>query len=230
MIEEIQEILKKVSTAKGITLFIVLFFLAIFVWSNMDFLTEVSFTFKNGEQESTSKAEKEKDESSGYPKLELGELYLPPAPVKSPSIVVFEIKNPGSDTAKNTHVSIDYGASKIISYEIIGLKKTEYSAPPAENSIITIDIKNLRPNESAYVYAHTSYPSFNRISFSSENVTREVVYTYKDYLNKQSGSSFPGFTIFLQFLAAFVLVITTIFFTFGILGKLNKLFGFNWDK
>ena len=39
MTPEINELLKKIATAKGITAVLVIVFLGIFVWRNLDFLT-----------------------------------------------------------------------------------------------------------------------------------------------------------------------------------------------
>lgn len=228
MTPEIQEILKKISSAKGLTVLLVVVFLSIFVWKNLDFLTEISFTFKNSNQESVSTKKGENKKEHGVPRLELGEIILPPIPVKLPSVVVFEVKNPGTATVVNAHISIDYGAAKVISYEVLGPRKEEYSIAPPEQSIITIELKKLRPNESVYIYAHTSFPSFKRISLSSENVNSETIYTYNNYLNQKSTGVTPTFNGFLFFLLGGFILVMTIFSTAVLISKLNKWLKLGW--
>ena len=60
MTPEINEFLKRAATAKGITVILLfLTFLAIFVWRNIDLLTEISFTLRKPDQAASPEARRE---------------------------------------------------------------------------------------------------------------------------------------------------------------------------
>lgn len=227
MTPEINEFIKKVSTAKGITVLLILFFLALFVWKNLDFLTEVSFTFKKEETTKVDSSTK-KETSNGIPQLELGKILIPPSPEKLPSIVVFEIKNPGSAITKEAHINIDLGAAKVIEYEIIGPKEEDVKTSGTNKSILNIDIKQVRPHESIYLYLHTSIPTFKKISTSSENTLGVKDFTLNDFLSKEEDKSSPSFSGFLLFLLGGFILVMSFYFTIILISKLNRFFKMEW--
>lgn len=228
MTPEINELLKKIATAKGITAVLVIVFLGIFVWRNLDFLTEVSFTMKKPETKAETKSTGSKQNNSGVPQLSLGEIILPPSPRKLPSFAVFEIKNPGSAPTTHVRVAIDFGVAKVMAYEVIGPKQEDVSGSDPEQSVLNLDIAQLRPEESAYVYVQTNNPSFKKIALSSSDTTPVVVYTYRDFLEAKDSSSSPGFRGYLFFLLGGFLLVMAIYFTVAIIQKLNKWLNLKW--
>jgi hypothetical protein len=232
MTPEINEFLKRITTAKGITMLIVVLFLAIFIWKNLDFFTEVSFTLKNDKTNASKTtagktAEKDK-EIVGTPALALGDLLIPPTPAKLPSIMVFEVKNPGSDVTKDIRINIDLGTAKVIEYEIIGPKSDEAQGSEAGISILNIDIKQIRPHESLYIYIHSSVPTFKRISLSSKSTSGVEEFTLNDYLKNKGATSKSDFANFLLIIASIFIVVMSIYFTMVLISKLNKWLKTGW--
>jgi len=222
---ELKDILKKVATAKGVTAILIIVFIGIFVWKNLDFLTEVQFTLKKLDKKTeTQKSELEK-KASGVPQLAFGEIVLSPASKKLPSIVVFRIDNPGSAVTKAIRIVINFGPTKVIEYEVIGPKEEDVTGSNAGQSVINLDINELRPHESTYIYALTSYPSFDKIAISSNDTTSVIEYTYKDYLAKKQPEASPNFFTFLKFLFGAFIVVMVIYFTGVMIIIIN-----NWLK
>lgn len=228
MTPEINELLKKIATAKGITAVLIIVFLAIFVWRNLDFLTEVSFTMKKSDTKVESKNASSKQNNSGIPQLSLGEIILSPIPRKLPSFAVFEIKNPGSAPTTHIRVAINFGVAKVVAYEVIGPKQEDVKGSDPEQSVLNLDIAQLRPQESAYIYVQTSTPSFKKIALSSSDTTTVIEYTYRDFLESKDSSRPPAFTSYLFFLLGSFLLVMTIYFTVALIQKLNKWLNLKW--
>jgi len=176
MTPELNELLKKIATAKGITALLIIAFLAIFIWRNLDFLTEVTFTLRKPDTKTEAKATETQKKNAGVPQLVIGEVMLPPSPRKLPYFAVFEIKNSGSVPTTNVRVALDFGAAKVVAYEVIGPKTEEVSGSDSGQSIIKLDIAQLGPKESAYLYVQTSNPSFKSIALSSSDTSSVVEY------------------------------------------------------
>lgn len=227
MTPEINEFIKKVSTAKGITVLLILFFLAIFVWKNLDFLAEVSFTFK---KEKTTKIDPKRNDKTkhGVSQLELGKIIIPPCPAKLPSILVFEIKNPGSAITKDVHINLDLGVAKVIAYEVIGPKGEDTKGSGSNKSILNIDVKQIRPHESIYLYLQTSIPTFKKISLSSDSTIRVEDFTLTDFLSSEESRTNPTFNGFLLFLLGGFILVMSFYFTGILISKLNKYFKMKW--
>lgn len=228
MTPELNELLKKVASAKGITAVLIIVFLGIFVWRNLDFLTEVSFTLKKADSKTEAKSKGSEKAGSGVPQLAIGEVLLSPSPRKLPSFAVFEIKNPGSAPTTNVRVVLDLGAAKVDAYEVIGPKSDEVSGSAAGQSVINLDIVQLRPQESAYIYIQTNNPSFRKIALSSNNTPSVVEYSYKNYLESKEPNRTPTFTGFLFFLLGGFLLVMSFYFTIVLIQKLNKWLKVQW--
>ncbi len=221
MEKEIAKILRRISTSKWIILAFISGIIAIFVWINFDFLTEVSFTLRKDAQTPTAE-EKSDDDKPNTARLVLGDIILPPNPERLPSIVVFEIKNPSGDSASNVRISIDYGASKVIAYEILGPSTDEVMVSESGRSILNIDIAQVRPHESAYIYAQTSIPTFRKITVSSETTSSVIDYTIKDHNDKVQPNNKPiKFQEFLWFLFGGFIVVMSVFFTYVLIQKIS---------
>ncbi|TYB32723.1 MAG: hypothetical protein FXF49_10025 [Flexistipes sinusarabici] len=222
MTTEIKALLKKISTAKGITVLLIVFFLSVFIWKNLNFLTQVSFTFKNESAQSSSKQET-KNKNKGVAQMDFGNIFIPPSPKKLPAIVVFEIKNDGSAIAKNARINIDLGASKVIGYEVIGPKQNDVSGSEIGSSMLNIDLKLIRPHESAYIYIQVSTPTFKKVAISSDSTAGVKDITLGEYLETGSDRSTPTFQGFLLFLLGGFILTISVYFTIVLLSKLNKL-------
>lgn len=228
MTPELNELLKKIATAKGIVAVLVIVFLGIFVWRNLDFLTEISFTMKNSDAKQEAKSAGSKQANSGVPQLALGEITLPPSPRKLPSFAVFEIKNPGSAPTTHVRVAIDFGVAKVVAYEVIGPKQGDVSGSDPDQSVLNVDIATLHPAESAYVYVQTTNPSFKKIALSSSDTTGVTEYTYHDFLEAKDANRTPAFKGFLFFLLGGFLLVMAIYFTVALIQKLNKWLNLKW--
>ena len=230
MTPELNELLKKIATAKGITALLIIAFLAIFIWRNLDFLTEVTFTLRKPETktETKIKATETEKKNTGVPQLALGEVMLPPSPRKLPYFAVFEIKNSGSVPTKDVRTTLDFGAAKVVAYEVIGPKKEEVSGSDTGQSIIKLNIVQLGPKESAYLYVQTSNPSFKSIALSSSDTTSVVEYSYSNYLEEKKSRGSPTFMGYLLFLLGGFLLVMTFYLTAALIQKLNKWLKLSW--
>lgn len=225
MTPEIKEFLKWLATAKGLTVALILVFMAIFVWRNIDFITEISFTLHKPDQtKSSPEARKEiKAKNEGIPMLAVGMVIVPPAPRGLPSIVVFEIKNPGTGITHNVRVSIDLGSAKLIGYEVLGLRPDQSSGTTAGTSLLNIQLEEIGPKESIYVYAQTSTPTFQKIVLSSTDLVSPITYSY-DNFREGSSNNHDGFFAFLDFLGGSFLLVMSVYLTLVLITWLNKLF------
>ena len=78
MTEEFNNFLKRVGTAKGLTVILIVVFLGLFVWKNIDFLTEISFTLKKQEPSiSSAKPDTPDEKSSGIPTTNSRKMFEP---------------------------------------------------------------------------------------------------------------------------------------------------------
>lgn len=225
MTPEINKFFKRLATAKGITVALIFVFLAIFIWSNFNFLTEVTFTLRKPEESTQSPPARDKAKAKyeGVPQLAVGKVLLPPTPRSLPSIVVFELTNPGSGIVHSVRGSFDFGPAKVIGYEVLGPSSESVTTSPSGTSIVAITLQELGPQESAYLYAQTSLPTFNSVTLSSTDLVSPVVFTFET-LQSRSDIRSGTFVGFLYVLAgAFILVMAT-YLTIALMTFLNRAF------
>lgn len=221
--------LKKAASAKGLLVILLAVFIGIFVWRNFNFLTEITFSIKNPVQAAAIQPTKEIKRSNftPYPELGIGKVLLPPAPKDLPSIMVFEINNPGTGETKNIRVSLDLGSSKVIGFEIIGANNSESKQPVLGTSMLTTTIDKIGPAEHAYLYIHCSEPVFRKLTVSSPDVFNSVEKTYNDANSNSGSDNNLNFNTFLYIVFGFFIVVMTLYFTFLLIGFLNK---YVWPK
>ena len=232
MEQDVIKLLKKIVKVKWIAIILIAIFLGIFVSRNSKFFSEITFTLKP-ETSNKSKEEQLKDRQTCCPHLKIGQVLVPPTAKKLPVIVVFEVRNSGEAIARQVRVFIDFGSSKVIAYEVIGPRKDFVSGSETGSSIINLEIKYLRPHESAYIYAQTSHAVFSKIVLSSSDTLSAIEYTYSNYLAKtktsKDGAMPDWFVTFLFILVGSVLVVFTGYFVIVLIQKLNKWLKVKWD-
>ena len=114
MTPEINDFLKKITTAKGIVVLLIAVALGIFVWHNFNFLSEVTFTIKNHDSNtSTTSQKKDLDKTKGYVEISLEDAFIPPATKNIPTVMSFKIANNSNRDASSLRVFIDVGNAKI---------------------------------------------------------------------------------------------------------------------
>ena len=160
--------------------------------------------------------------------MAFGEILVPPSSETLPSFLVFEVKNPGSDVAKDVHINIDLGVAKVIGYEVIGPNTADVQSSEPGRSILNVDIKQLRPHENIYIYIQSSSPTFKRVSLSSSNTIGVKDFTLKDYIAEKEVGSAPTFQGFLLFLAGGFTLVMSGYFTLVLIFKLNKWLKMEW--
>ena len=224
--EDIKKLLGQVANAKIITLIIIGIFIGILIWKNSDFISEVSFTIKNGTDASkTKKLSKEENKSHLQSNLVINKILLPPSPEKLPSIIVIEIKNIGNTSALNIKINIDLGIAQVIGYEIIGFNTKDITNNVSNTSILNISLEEIRPNENGYIYLHTNIPIFKNISISSKDTDKTNSLTLNEYIQNNSiikngnGITMSGF---LEFLLGLFILIMSGYFTMVLINYLNK--------
>jgi hypothetical protein len=230
--DEINELLNKIVSAKWLVSLFVLALLTIFVWKNFDFLTEVSITFtkdvgtkQTAEAKSTETSGKKgkKKTEEPQPGLSLGEILIPPAAKTLPAFAVFEITNPGSAPTHGVRVAIDFGGAKVSAYEVIGPNDREAVGSRPGQSVVNVDIVQLRPGESAYIYAQLTQPGFKKITLSSNDTAPAVVeYTFNNYLQRKRHESSITFLDFLLILIGLFIFVMSIWGTVALIFRLNR--------
>jgi hypothetical protein len=226
-LEDIKKLLGQVANAKIITLIIIGIFIGILIWKNSDFISEVSFTIKNGTDTSITKKVSKIEENKTHLKsnLVINKILLPPSPEKLPSIIVIEIKNIGKASALNIKINIDLGIAQVIGYEIIGFNTKDITNNVSKTSILNISLEEIRPNENGYIYLHTNIPIFKSISISSKDTDKTNSLTLSEYLQnntiikKHNGITMSGF---LEFLLGIFILIMSAYFTIVLITYLNK--------
>ncbi|MCB4758077.1 MAG: hypothetical protein LGB02_01695 [Sulfurovum sp.] len=226
--EDIKKLLGQVANAKIITLIIVIIFIGIIIWKNSDFISEVSFTIKNDTNTSItkklSKAQKE-DKSHLHSNLVINNILLPPSPEKLPSILVIEIKNIGKASALDIKINIDLGIAQIKGYEIIGFDTSDITNKISKTSVLNILLKEIRPNESGYIYLHTNAPIFKNISISSKDIERTTSINLQEYLQtngKIGHSTGPTISGTFEVMTMIFMWIMGGYFTLLVIVYLNK--------
>ena len=225
MTPEINEILKRLATAKGVTVTLIAVFLFIFVWSNIDFLTEVTFTVRKSDEtaQSLTVRDKVKAKHEGLPELAIRKVLLPPAPRDLPVIVVFELANPGSGIVHNVRGSFDFGSAKVLNYELLGPSPDSVTASPPGSSLITITVQEMGPGESVYLYAQTSLPTFKAVTLSSTDLVSPVILTFETFRARTDNEN-PDFISFLYFLAGAFILVMSVYLTSALVMFLNRWF------
>ena len=215
MLKEFDSILKKMATAKGLLILLLVALFGIFVWKNFNFLTEVTFSIKNPGATNPSQVANASAVSkhSTFPQLAIGKVILPPAPKELPTIIVFEIDNPGTGVTNNIRISLDLGSAKAIGYEVLGANKLESQQNSLGTSIIGTVIDKIGPGEHAYFYVHCSQPTFTKISLSSPDVFGSVEYDYKKYRSSYESDHPDKFKTFLYVLFGIFIMVMGIYFT-----------------
>lgn len=219
MTPEINKFFKILSSAKGIVLALVILILGIFIWNNLDFMSEVTFTIKN---EATGDSKKE---AKAY--LDFGSIFIPPSPKHLPTIIVFEVKNPSDVVSRNARINIDLGTSKAIDYEVIGPNVNDVSKTTPGTSLINIDLKLIRPHESAFIYIQSTNSTFKRISISSDTSDYTKDFTLNDYLTRDNTSK-PTALDMLLFVIGTTALLFFIFIMVGVARKINKKYDLGW--
>lgn len=229
MLKEVDSLLKKAATAKGLLVILLSIFIGIFVWRNFNFLTEITFSIKKPTSTSASQTQKEStnSKSSSNPQLEFGKIILPPAPKELPAIMVFEIANPGTGETNNIRVSLDLGSSRALGYEILGAKIADPLQPILGTSMLTTIIEKIGPTEHAYLYVYCSQPSFSRITASSPDVHGSIEYKYSDINSSKDSENASDFKTFLYVILSIFIVVMGIYFTILLIQILDK---YLWPK
>ena len=174
MTPEINDFLKKITTAKGIVVLLIAVALGIFVWHNFNFLSEVTFTIKNHDSNtSTTSQKKDLDKTKGYVEISLEDAFIPPATKNIPTVMSFKIANNSNRDASSLRVFIDVGNAKIYKYEFIGASKAT-SDFEQNASVIGLNIETLKSNENIYICLETSSPNFSKLVVSGDGINEPI--------------------------------------------------------
>jgi len=225
---EINDFLKKITTAKGVVVLLVAIGIAIFVWHNFNFLTEVTFTIKNHDSNATSAIpKKDSEKTTGYVHIELEKAFVPPATKNIPSVMFFKIVNNGNKDASSLRVFVDIGAAKIYRYETIGASKIT-SDFDQNASVIGLNIDTLRANENIYICLETSSPEFSKLVVSSPDMPTPLNIDKIASLSSNTDNTGITFIGALKFLLFMLLLIFSFYLLFVLIRKLNGLFKLQW--
>jgi hypothetical protein len=195
------------------------------IWKNSDFISEITFTIKNNNNEMivSKSVEKESQELEIKHKsnLEISNIILPPVSKRLPSIIVLELLNKGNASAKNINISIDLGNVKIIDYEVLGFNSGNNQNNIKSNSIIHIKLNEIKSQENGYIYLHTNAPFFKSITIRSEDTNSIKTIDMKSYLinklKKEEPTTFIGTLKTIGFVFMWAIAVRILLFMFRFL-------------
>lgn len=218
--------LERLATGKTIIVLILLAIIAIFVYKNFDFITEITFKVDRPNKETAKKDKTNKSKSADYTDLEIDNLQITPIESKLPSYLFFEVRNTGRATANKINLYIDAGRAKINDFELKPLESIQIIAGGKNSNILKIVIDSLNVDETVYVYCQLSAPMFNTITLNSENLLSTSTLKFSDLRNRGLKEELinRGFMEFLRFLLGAFIVVAAAFFTFVLFANLAKLF------
>lgn len=199
--------------------------IAIFVYKNFDFITEITFKVDRPET-SAKKDNANKNQHAVYTDLEIDNLQITPIDSKLPSYLYFEVKNTGRETANKINLHIDVGRAKINDFELRPAESLHVMAGGKDSNILKILIDSMNVDETVYVYCQLSAPVFNAITLNSENLLSTSSLKFSDLKigssNREIISS--SFMTYLRLLLGAFIFVAVAFFTIVLFGNLYRIF------
>ncbi len=165
-----------------------------------------------------AKAEKSKD----IAKLTISNVYVPPINTVQPSSFFAKISNNSLNPAKDVIVKLNFGEASISSCETIPVNAFK-GHENFETSIVSFSAGDILKKDSFYIYCLLSSPAFESILVTGPNLFTNEKYMYKD-LTRETVSDWSGFIAFFKVIAAIIVTIFAMVFTFLAIFLLGKKF------
>ncbi len=142
--------------------------------------------------------------------VSIAEVFVTPIDTKMPSSFYVELKNTSLECAKNINLTVDFGESKPIAYEWVPINNGKLISAEGE-SIQTIVISELKPNQSFYLTCNLSAPYFKSIIVDGGNLTINKKLTYQKYREQREGKGVSFYGVLWRALLIGLLVLLFIF-------------------
>ncbi len=145
----------------------------------------------------------------GTEDLRITRLQICPINFNLPNYFFVEITNKGTKKLVNVNLTIDFGKASYTQIEYSPEKNITFNNDSLNKFFAKFQCEEINRDESIYIYALLTQPSFNRILIDGPNLTFSKEYTYMEYLDSEKGSEseINGWTLFLYILFGGILLI-----------------------
>lgn len=214
--------IERLANAKGIATLLILGIVAFFVYRNADLISEVTFKVKH---DTSSAIQPAPVTRRGNAAFQIANVYLAPIDFAIPSPFIAEIRNSGLG-AGGGEVIIDFGGASVGQFEVQPAAAATLVSGGVGGGTLKLHLVNLSPDESVYIYALLSEPTFRRIVVNADESGLQTTLEHSQYLARAADSvtPTPGFVTFLWFLAGVFILVMAIYFTVALIAFLNRFF------
>lgn len=223
--DEFTKLVSKLATAKGIVALLIVVMLLIFVYRNLDFITEISFkidrpapaSVERQEEKETAQTSATSPESKprSSPFINIHNAYLTPMRFEVPSALYFELTNAATYSGFETTISIDVGRARASAVDWIPKSSCESSPEAAEQPIVTILCPEIAAKETIYFQLLLSVPEVREIVIRSSGMTYPKELSSEDLFGEEESRDDEAF-ISPGMIAAFRVVFFLVALTFTI--------------
>lgn len=214
--------IERLANAKGIATLLVLGIVAFFVYRNVDLISEVTFKVKH---DTSSAVQPAPATRRGNAAFEIASVQLAPVDFALPSPFIAEIRNSGYGAGAG-EVIIDFGGASIQQFEVQPSAAATLVSGGAGGGMLKLRLLNVSPEESVYIYALLSEPTFRRIVVNSDQSGLQTTLEHSQYLARETSSVTPtqGFVTFLWILTGIFTLVMAFYLTIVLIRFLNGIF------
>lgn len=157
-------------------------------------------------------AKVEQEKKNSIARVSIEEIFLPSINTEMDSMLFLKLSNNSYNDAKDLNIKINFGETKVINCEIQPKPPKDI---PIRFSIYNYSLKELKKDDSLYIYCSMKTPIFDSVLITGSNLEENTKLTFNSYKiknNKIDIKKDDGITFF-EFLFRAVLFVFTIYFT-----------------
>lgn len=172
------------------------------------------------EKERIAKIEEEK--KSSIARVSIEELFLPSINTELDSVFYLKLSNNSYNDAKDLDIKINFGETQVSKCEV---QPKSDSNGSLNTSIYNYGVKELKKDDSLYIYCNLSNPIFDSVLINGSNLKDPIKKTFSQYKSSQSKTinqkKEDGLTFF-GFLFRALATVFAIYFTIVIINIVNR--------
>ena len=188
-LDNLEKILTKFATAKGVVVIVIAAVLVFFVIKNFDFISKVTFEI------SPDKTVKKDPQFHAIPHdIQLRRVQIPPVLLDVPPYFFAEFANRNRLPAKNVEFLIDLGASK---QERVAVRPKDRCSIVSQEDISLIRVRctSLNGGESVFVQAVLTHPLYRRITITLNGENAHEITASNHFDSFPSDLTFPSLVV-----------------------------------
>jgi Ca2+/Na+ antiporter len=172
------------------------------------------------EKERIAKIEEEK--KSSIARVNIDELFLPAINTELDSVFYLKLSNNSYNDVKDLDIKINFGETQVSKCEVQPKPDSKVSI---NTSIYNYSLKELKKDDSVYIYCFLANPIFDNILISGANIKDSVKKTFSEYklqsIKEMKKDDEKGIT-FYEFLFRAFLLIYSGYFTIVLISIINR--------